>query len=174
MAVALPLLVSTASWTVMNFVDRMFLLWVSETSFAAALPAAMLEWTIFCLPMGIASYVGTFVAQYYGAGRYERVGAAMAQAVRFSLCVTPVLLVGVPPGILVARLAPAQPYRHASAVVLTYALAYLLLAPLAAPTVGVARFAGAVLLIVAMQAALVLAGAGVGVQLRRAPTPPAR
>jgi MATE family multidrug resistance protein len=96
LAVALPLLVSTASWTVMNFTDRMFLLWDSKTAFAAALPAAMLQWTIFCLPMGIASYVGTFVAQYYGAGRYERVGAAMAQAVRFSLYVTPILLIGVP------------------------------------------------------------------------------
>lgn len=80
----------------MNFMDRMFLFWYSEPAFAAAMPAAMLQWTVFCLPMGIAGYVGTFVAQYHGARRNERIGLAMAQAVRFSILATPVLLLGVP------------------------------------------------------------------------------
>jgi MATE family multidrug resistance protein len=93
----------------MNFVDRMFLLWYSEEAFAATMPAAMLEWTIFCLPMGIAGYVGTFVAQYYGAGRYERIGVAMAQAVRFSIFVTPILLIGVPLAPYIFDLANHEP-----------------------------------------------------------------
>ena len=34
---AMPLVVSTGSWTVMNFVDRMFLCWYSTAAMAAAL-----------------------------------------------------------------------------------------------------------------------------------------
>ena len=32
---AIPLLISTASWSLMNFMDRMFLSWHSEEEFAA-------------------------------------------------------------------------------------------------------------------------------------------
>ena len=34
-----PLMVSTLSWTVMQFTDRVFLLWYSADAVAAALPA---------------------------------------------------------------------------------------------------------------------------------------
>ena len=96
LAIALPLLVSTASWTIMNFMDRMFLSWFSEEAFAASMPAGMLQFTVFCFPLGIATYANTFVAQYYGAGRPERIGLAMAQAVRFGLWTTPLFLLAVP------------------------------------------------------------------------------
>ncbi|MBN1851741.1 MAG: MATE family efflux transporter [Pirellulales bacterium] len=99
LGLALPLLVSTASWSVMNFMDRMFLSWHSEEEFAAALPAGILQFTLFCFPLGIASYVNTFVAQYHGARQFDRIGAAVGQAVRFGLGATPLLL-------LVAPLAP--------------------------------------------------------------------
>ena len=36
LALALPLVVSTASWTLMHFIDRMFLLWYSKEAIAAA------------------------------------------------------------------------------------------------------------------------------------------
>ena len=36
MNLALPLVISTMSWTIMNFVDRMFLLWHSQEEMAAA------------------------------------------------------------------------------------------------------------------------------------------
>ena len=80
----------------MNFFDRMFLLWHSPTSVAAVLPAGMLQFTIFCFPLGIASYVNTFVAQYVGAGRPQRIGVAVGQAVRFGLCVAPLFLIEIP------------------------------------------------------------------------------
>lgn len=85
-----------ASWTVMNFMDRMFLSWHSQAEFAAAMPAGMLQFTVFCFPLGIASYVNTFVAQYHGAGKFDQIGVAMAQAIRFSVYVAPLFLLGVP------------------------------------------------------------------------------
>jgi len=49
LVLAMPLVISTASWTVMNFVDRMFLLWHSTRAMAAAMPAGMLYFSmLFC------------------------------------------------------------------------------------------------------------------------------
>ena len=96
LVVALPLVVSAASWTVMNFIDRMFLLWHSPQAMAAAMPAGMVHFAILCFPLGIASYVNTFVAQYEGAGRPERIGLAIGQALRVGLVATPLLLATIP------------------------------------------------------------------------------
>ena len=47
---ALPLVISMSSWTIMNFTDRMFLLWHDELSMAAAMPAGMLHFALICFP----------------------------------------------------------------------------------------------------------------------------
>ncbi|NUQ64502.1 MAG: MATE family efflux transporter [Pirellulales bacterium] len=96
LALALPLIVSTMSWTVMNFIDRMFLLWHSRESMAASLPAGMLHFTMICLPLGLASYANTFVAQYHGAGRPDRIGLAVWQGVWIGLVTTPLFLAAIP------------------------------------------------------------------------------
>lgn len=96
LALALPLILSTMSWTVMNFIDRMFLLWHSREAMAAALPAGMLHFTMICLPLGLASYVNTFVAQYQGAGRPERIGVSTWQGVWIALLSTPIFLAAIP------------------------------------------------------------------------------
>lgn len=93
---SLPLVVSMISWTVMNFTDRMMLLWYSTQDMAAAMPSGMLFFTVLCFPLGIASYVNTFVAQYHGAGRPERIGVAIWQAVRLALVFVPLMLLTVP------------------------------------------------------------------------------
>jgi len=93
---AVPLVASTCFWTVMNFTDRMFLLWHSNTAMAAALPAGLLHFTILCLPFGIVTYLSTFVAQYHGAGRPHRVGVVLWQGVWLSLAACPVVLATVP------------------------------------------------------------------------------
>jgi len=82
---AFPLIISTGTWSVQHFVDRMFLTWYSPEAIAAAMPAGMLSFTISCLFIGTASYVGTFVAQYYGAGHYHRCGPALWQGIYLSL-----------------------------------------------------------------------------------------
>ncbi len=95
-AVALPLVVSWASWTVMNFTDRMFLLWYDQAAVAAALPSGMVFWTLICFPLGVVGYATTFVAQYEGAERRERVGPVVGQAVWTAVFATPLLMATIP------------------------------------------------------------------------------
>ena len=96
LAMALPLMISTLSWTVMNFVDRMFLLWHSTDSMAAALPAGVLQFAVLCPLLGVASYVNAFVAQYDGAGRPQRIGPIVWQGIWIGIFATPLLLVTIP------------------------------------------------------------------------------
>lgn len=83
--VAVPLILSTGSWSIQHFVDRMFLTWYSREALAAALPAGMLSFTFASFFMGTASYVNTFVAQYTGADRPQQVGRSVWQGVYFGL-----------------------------------------------------------------------------------------
>jgi MATE family multidrug resistance protein len=96
LAVALPLIVQTCFWSVMWFVDRLFLTWYSREATHAALPGGMYHWTMICLPVGIASYVNTFVAQYYGAGQRRRTGNAVQQAIWFGWLCVPLMLLSIP------------------------------------------------------------------------------
>ncbi|HPA71522.1 MAG TPA: MATE family efflux transporter [Spirochaetota bacterium] len=79
LVVALPLIVSTGSWSVQHFVDRMFLAWYSPEAVAASMPAGITNFTVLSLFIGTASFAGTFVAQYVGAGQKERVGPVIWQ-----------------------------------------------------------------------------------------------
>ena len=79
LALAFPLILSTASWSVQHFVDRVFLAWHSTQSMAAALPAGLSNFVFVSFFLGLAGYVNTFVAQYVGARRPERVGASIWQ-----------------------------------------------------------------------------------------------
>ena len=74
LVVAIPLILSTATWSIQHFVDRMFLTWYSPETIAAAMPAGMLSFTVISIFMGTAGYVSTFVAQYHGARRFHRIG----------------------------------------------------------------------------------------------------
>ena len=85
LTLALPRILSTGSWAVQQFVDRMFLTWYSSDAIAAATPAGMLNFAVMSLFIGMASYVGTFVAQYFGSGRLERVGPALWQGLYVAL-----------------------------------------------------------------------------------------
>ncbi|MEA3360113.1 MAG: MATE family efflux transporter [Thermodesulfobacteriota bacterium] len=82
--IAIPLIISTGSWSVQHFVDRMFLTWYSPEAIAAAMPAGILNFTVTCIFIGTASYVGTFVAQYYGARQYEHCGYSLWQGLYIS------------------------------------------------------------------------------------------
>lgn len=84
MRIALPMVLSTSSATIMSFVDRMFLGWYSSDAMASALAAGITCWTFLSFFIGTTSYTSTFVAQYFGAGRKDRVPAAVWQGVFFA------------------------------------------------------------------------------------------
>ncbi|MBQ18812.1 MAG: MATE family efflux transporter [Planctomycetaceae bacterium] len=85
LGVALPLVISSGSATLMYVVDRVFLTWYSPDALAAAMPASMVHWSLLAVPIGLALYTNTFVAQYDGAGRFERVTASLWQAIYLAL-----------------------------------------------------------------------------------------
>lgn len=95
-AVALPLVISTMSFSVMTFIDRMFLTWYNTASVAAAMPASMLQFAILSFPLGVVSYVNTFVAQYEGAGKQKRIGPIVWQGIWISALAAPLLLATAP------------------------------------------------------------------------------
>lgn len=85
LAISLPLVASMGSITLMQFTDRVFLANYSLDAIAAALPAGIVSFTSIAFFMGVANYTNAFVAQYTGAGAFERVGASMWQGIYFSL-----------------------------------------------------------------------------------------
>ena len=93
---AFPLILSTGSWAVQQFVDRMFLTWYSADAIAAATPSGILNFAVMSLFIGTASYVGTFVAQYYGAGRPERIGPALWQGLYVAILGGAVIMAVIP------------------------------------------------------------------------------
>ncbi len=93
---ASPMMVTTGAWAVMLFMDRLFLFRSSIHEFNAALPAGTLYWLVMSLFVGIASYTNTFVAQYYGAGNRERIGASVWQGIRLGIYATPFFLLLIP------------------------------------------------------------------------------
>lgn len=107
--VASPLIVSMASFTVMQFCDRMFLAWYNAVSIQAALPAGILSFTLLSGFMALAGYAGTFVAQYHGAGDRLGCSRATAQGIYLSLLVWPLLWLLIPVGVGVLHLSGHTP-----------------------------------------------------------------
>ncbi len=96
LAIAVPLILSTASWSIQHFVDRMFLTWYAPEAIAAAMPAGMVYFSVVSIFMGTAGYASTFVAQYYGAGQIHRIGPALWQGVWISMIAGVVLICMIP------------------------------------------------------------------------------
>ncbi|HBM15901.1 MAG TPA: MATE family efflux transporter [Lentisphaeria bacterium] len=94
--IAIPLILSTSSLALQELVDRIFLAWYSPETVAAAMPAGILHFALTGLFFGTASYAGTFVAQYYGARKYDRIGPSVWQGVYFSIIGGIVLLCFIP------------------------------------------------------------------------------
>lgn len=100
LAVSYPLILSQMSFTAQVFVDRLFLTWYSSEAVAGAVTALFTTWTLMGLCLGTGEYLTTFVAQYFGAKRFERIGPALWQGIYFSLAA----------GVVIAACAPlAEP-----------------------------------------------------------------
>jgi MATE family multidrug resistance protein len=78
--VAAPLVISSLSWTIMTFFDRVFLNWVSGEAMDASFTSSVAWFAFLAFPLGICAYANTFVAQYDGAGRQNRIGLVIWQA----------------------------------------------------------------------------------------------
>ncbi|NSW56287.1 MAG: MATE family efflux transporter [Armatimonadetes bacterium] len=85
LSLAGPLVLSTGTMTVQQFVNRMFLSWYSQDALAASLPAGALSFTLLCFFIGTASYANTFVAQYHGSKQPKRIAASVWQAIYLSV-----------------------------------------------------------------------------------------
>lgn len=79
--VAVPLMLSAGTQSLMNAADRIIVAGCSEAALAAITPASMLHWTVVCVPVGAILYANTFVAQFDGARRPERMMRSVWQAI---------------------------------------------------------------------------------------------
>ena len=82
---SLPFIVSTSCTTVQIFIDRIFVSGVNADAVAAAMPTVGYFWTPMALLQFTVLYATVFVAQYLGAGRPNRVGPVVWQAIYFAL-----------------------------------------------------------------------------------------
>lgn len=96
--IAAPIVVSTASMTLMEFADRIFLARHDALELRAALPAGMLSLTMALFFSTLAGYSGTFVAQYFGAGRKRECARATAQGLWAGLLTWPLMAALIPLG----------------------------------------------------------------------------
>lgn len=90
---ALPIIVSMASATVMGFVDTWMVALVGTAEVAAAMPAGIVAYTLTALPLGIAQCVSTFTAQSLGRGSPAEGSAFAWQGLYLSLAVGTVCFV---------------------------------------------------------------------------------
>ncbi len=87
--ISLPLMVSTATFSLVLFADRTLLLWYDGTAMSASMAGGNLYWTAVCFPMGIASMTGAIISQLVGAKQQECVGRFLWQSVWLSLGTLP-------------------------------------------------------------------------------------
>lgn len=90
--IAVPLMVSTVCYSVMQFCDRLFLFRHSELEAGAIVTVGTLVWALISLPFGMLGYVSTFIAQYRGAGQPGKMGRAVTHAAYLCLLFVPWVL----------------------------------------------------------------------------------
>ena len=95
-AIAVPMVVSQASETIMLFVDRLFLSWLGKVHIAASMSGGLSAFVFSALFAGTVGYTNAVVAQYWGAGRRERCVQSVAQGIYLSLLFVPALLLLIP------------------------------------------------------------------------------
>ena len=94
--IAVPIVISRASYTAMLFVNRLFLSRVGKYELAAAMSGGLSSLVLTSFFEGLVGYVTALVAQYYGAGRRKMCTRATTQALFLALASYPILLCFVP------------------------------------------------------------------------------
>ena len=90
--VSLPLVLSMAATTVMEFTDRVFLANYSIDAIAAAMPAGVAVFLVLTFFTGVTTYLNVFIAQYTGAGAFRQIGPCVWQGIYFSAMAAIVLI----------------------------------------------------------------------------------
>lgn len=108
-ALAWPILFGSTAMAILEFAERIFLGRYSESALAAALPGSMMASTFTVVLTSAIGYSGTFVAQFYGAGRSENAASALFQGLWLALFSTPLFLALIPLGQLIVTLAGHAP-----------------------------------------------------------------
>ncbi|MCP4744750.1 MAG: MATE family efflux transporter [Desulfobacteraceae bacterium] len=83
--ICIPLMMSMAAVTVMEFTDRVFLSRYSLEAISAAIPAGGAAMFFIFLFSGVSGYASVFIAQYIGAKAEHHIGKILWQAIYFSL-----------------------------------------------------------------------------------------
>ncbi len=96
LAVAIPLVLATGTTSILHFVDNVFLTWYSADALSAAMPGALMSLSMFAFFTGTISFVNTFVAQYDGNKRPQRIGAALWQGIWLSVATAVLFAVTIP------------------------------------------------------------------------------
>lgn len=107
--IALPLIVTSASFSIMHFCDRMFLGWYSPEALQAAVPSGIFFFTFVCGFMALAAFANSFVAQYYGNEDYHGCSLSVAQALYMVLFSIPLIWALIPLGLWLFSLAGHAP-----------------------------------------------------------------
>ena len=94
--IAIPLIISSGTWAIMNFADRVFLTWYNPIATGATLAAGSYFFVIVAIPFGIMTLTNAFVSQYYGAGQHQRIGPAVWQGVFLSFLLIPIYILAEP------------------------------------------------------------------------------
>ena len=101
LVVAIPLVISSATHTVLTFTDRMFLSWYSADCIAASGPASILSYAIICFFMGTGAYTTALIAQFYGANKTLRITRSLWQGIYFGLISSVFIVLLIPVGRMV-------------------------------------------------------------------------
>lgn len=92
LAIAIPMVISTAADGVMTFTDRLFLARVGSEQMNAALGGSITVQMLLFFFMGLCGYSTALVAQYFGAGALRKAPQATFQAILITFLAWPVLL----------------------------------------------------------------------------------
>ena len=91
-----PMVLSNAAFTVMQFTDRVLVARFSSEAIQAAMPAGILTFCLLSLFSATAGYAGTFVAQYHGAGDRRATIRSCAAGVWLTILFLPLFAALVP------------------------------------------------------------------------------
>ena len=94
--IALPIILSNGSLTVMHVTDRWFLSKVGPTELAASMSGGLTSHVLISFFAGLIGCVSALVAQYYGANQPQKCTRAIIQAFYLAFVSYPLLILFIP------------------------------------------------------------------------------